>query len=67
MQSLVIVGFPVPKVICSIDDEIGSINVVPLAGSLKHLRVMHDTVFVEVYLLILNITTLIRSYWCPRI
>lgn len=56
-ESLVIVGFPVPKVICGVDDEVGSVDVVAFAGSLKQLGVVHNTIFVEMNLLVLDVST----------
>lgn len=51
--SLVIVGLPVPKVVSSIDDKVSGIDIVALAGSLKHLGMMNNTIFMEVNLLVL--------------
>lgn len=52
--SLIIVCLAVPDVICCIDGEVRSIDIVPLAGSFEKLGVVYDSVFVEVQLFILT-------------
>jgi len=38
---LVVVGLTVPDVIGSVDDEVGGVDVVALAGGLEEFRVVH--------------------------
>jgi hypothetical protein len=52
--SLIVVGLSVTNVIRCVDNEISCVDVVTLARSLEQLGVVHNAVFVEVNLLVLN-------------
>jgi len=53
-RSLVVVTLSVSDVIGCVDREIGGINVVAFHGSLKQLRVVDNSRFLEVQLLVLD-------------